>query len=138
MARFDGMNAPEPADPPAMPGYLRSYIAGRIARDMEQALVSGEDVSDHKSDVWEALSTAMDGPMGFMQQYVMDRMEADIEQSAAIAEFKEHTPSEDDIRQVLREFEDTEARVGLMLQHLQMQVEVLLLARNATLVEDDE
>jgi hypothetical protein len=98
MARSDGMNKPGPEDPPAMPGFMRKYIAGRLARDLEQALASGEDVSDHKSDVWEALSKAMDGPAGFMQQYVQDRMEAGIEQSAAIAEFKEHTPSEADMQ----------------------------------------
>ena len=118
MARTDGMNTQEPEHPPAMPGHLRTYIAGRLRRDIEKALLSGEDVSDHKSDVWEALSNAMDGPAGFMQQYVQDRIEAGIEQSAAIAEFQEHIPSEDDIRQAMRESGDAEARVELMLRAL--------------------
>jgi hypothetical protein len=103
MTRIYGMNTPESTGPPAMPGFMRKYIAGRLARDLEQALASGEDVSDHKSDVWEALSKAMDGPAGFMQQYVQDRMEAGIEQSAAIAEFKEHTPSEADMQAQINE-----------------------------------
>jgi len=103
------MNTPEPAGPPAMPAHLRKYIAGRLARDLEAALASGEDVSDLKSDIWEALAKALDGPAGFMQQYVQDRMEAGIEQSAAIAEFEEHTPSEQDMRQAMRAFADTEA-----------------------------
>jgi hypothetical protein len=109
MARAQTARTPSHPNPAAMPGHLRSYIAGRLRRDIEEALARGEDVSDHKSDVWEALSNAMDGPVGFMQQYVQDRIEAGIEQSAAIAEFREHTPSEADIRQALRAFENTEA-----------------------------
>ena len=109
MARAQTAHTPSHPNPAAMPGHLRRYIAGHLRRDIEEALASGEDVSDHKSDVWEALSNAMDGPAGFMQQYVQDRIESGMEQSSAIPEFREHTSSEADIRQALRAFENTEA-----------------------------